>query len=61
MQKIITSGKGVAIDYDNVARDAQGNSKELYLWGQSEQDDLKDGASQPRHVPGSKLIPLRAQ
>ncbi|THH02138.1 hypothetical protein EW026_g686 [Hermanssonia centrifuga] len=42
VQKIITSGKGVAIDYDNVARDAQGNSKELYLWGQSEQDDLKD-------------------
>lgn len=43
MQKIITNGKGVAIDYDNVSRDTQGFSKELYIWGQTEDDDVKDG------------------
>ena len=33
----------MAIDYDNVSRDAQGFSKELYLWGQTDTDDVKDG------------------
>ncbi|KIP12446.1 hypothetical protein PHLGIDRAFT_27272 [Phlebiopsis gigantea 11061_1 CR5-6] len=42
VQKIITTGKGVAIDYDNVSRDTQGFSKEVYLWGQTEGDDVKD-------------------
>ncbi|KAI0702521.1 Eisosome component PIL1-domain-containing protein, partial [Cytidiella melzeri] len=42
VQKIITSQKGIAIDYDNVSRDAQTHSKELYLWGQTESDDIKD-------------------
>ncbi|KAK7694854.1 hypothetical protein QCA50_002042 [Cerrena zonata] len=41
-QKIVTTQKGVAIDFDNVSRDVQANSKELYLWGQQDQDDLKD-------------------
>ncbi|CAL1695403.1 unnamed protein product [Somion occarium] len=41
-QKIITTQKGVALDLDNVSRDAQANSKEIYLWGQQETDDLKD-------------------
>lgn len=45
MQKIITATKGVAIDCDNIARDAQAHSKELYLWGQTDDDDIKDGAS----------------
>ena len=43
MQKIITSGKGIAIDYDAVARDSQAHSKEIYLWGQEEDTDIKDG------------------
>jgi hypothetical protein len=44
VQKIITSEKGVAIDFDSVSRDAKSQSKELYTWGQTEDDDLKDGA-----------------
>lgn len=31
------------MDYDSVSRDAQAHSKELYTWGQTETDDLKDG------------------
>ena len=31
------------MDYDNVARDAKLGSKELYMWGQTETEDLKDG------------------
>ncbi len=43
MQKIITAQKGLALDFDNVGRDAHAHSKELYTWGQAEYDDLKDG------------------
>ena len=43
VQKIITTKKGIALDFDNVSRDAQAHSKELYMWGQSENEDLKDG------------------
>jgi hypothetical protein len=43
VQKIITTQKGVAIDFDSVARDAKSQSKELYTWGQNEPEDLKDG------------------
>lgn len=43
VQKIVTTAKGVAIDYDNVSRETQAYSKELYVWGQTEQDDVKDG------------------
>ena len=42
-QRLVTTSKGVIMDYDNVARDAKANSKELYMWGQTETDDLKDG------------------
>ncbi|KAK0465121.1 Eisosome component PIL1-domain-containing protein [Desarmillaria tabescens] len=42
VQKIITIEKGVAIDFDSVSRDSKAQSKELYTWGQSELDDLKD-------------------
>ncbi|KAL0951102.1 hypothetical protein HGRIS_007839 [Hohenbuehelia grisea] len=42
VQKIITSAKGVAIDFDSVSRDAKGQSKEMYTWGQGEGEDLKD-------------------
>ena len=42
MQRIITVEKGIAIDYDCVARDAKAQSKELYTWGQGEDADIKD-------------------
>ncbi|KAF9465078.1 Eisosome component PIL1-domain-containing protein [Collybia nuda] len=42
VQKIITSEKSVAIDFDSVARDAKSQSKELYTWGQNEPEDLRD-------------------
>ncbi|KAK0208306.1 Eisosome component PIL1-domain-containing protein [Desarmillaria ectypa] len=42
VQKIITTEKGVAIDFDSVSRDSKTQSKELYTWGQSELDDVKD-------------------
>ncbi|KAF5374768.1 hypothetical protein D9758_000219 [Tetrapyrgos nigripes] len=42
VQKIITTEKGVALDYDSVGRNAKAQSKELYTWGQAEDEDLKD-------------------
>jgi len=42
VQKIITTSKGVSIDYDSVGRDAKAQSKELYTWGQDEDEDIKD-------------------
>ena len=45
MQKIITTQKGLALDFDGVGRDAHAHSKELYTWGQAENEDLKDGES----------------
>ncbi|KAJ7783858.1 Eisosome component PIL1-domain-containing protein [Mycena maculata] len=42
VQRIITVEKGVALDFDSLARDAKSQSKELYTWGQAEDDDLKD-------------------
>jgi len=42
VQKIITTEKGVALDFDGVARDSKAQSKELYTWGQTETEDLKD-------------------
>ncbi|OBZ79935.1 Sphingolipid long chain base-responsive protein LSP1 [Grifola frondosa] len=42
VQKIITTDKGVAIDLDSVSRDAHAHSKELYTWGQNEDEDVKD-------------------
>lgn len=31
------------LDFDNVAREAKAQSKEIYTWGQTEPEDLKDG------------------
>jgi len=42
-QRLITTSKGVVMDLDNIAKDVKANSKELYMWGQTETDDLKDG------------------
>jgi len=39
---LVTTLKGLVIDHDNVAKDAKSASKELYMWGQTESDDLKD-------------------
>lgn len=44
VQRIITTQKGIALDYDGLAGDTQAHSKELYMWGQSEEADIKDGA-----------------
>ncbi len=43
MQKSGTTQKGIAIDLDSLSRDTQAHSKEIYLWGQTEPEDLKDG------------------
>lgn len=43
LQRIITLEKGVALDFDALARDGKAQSKELYTWGQDEDPDLKDG------------------
>lgn len=43
LQKIVTAEKGVALDFQGVSSDIQSQSKELYLWGQREQADVKDG------------------
>ncbi|KAH9082068.1 Eisosome component PIL1-domain-containing protein [Lactarius deliciosus] len=42
VQKIITAEKGVSLDFESLSRDAQAQSKELYMWGQHEQADVKD-------------------
>ncbi|KAF8237794.1 hypothetical protein L208DRAFT_1388723 [Tricholoma matsutake] len=42
VQKIITIEKSVAIDFDGISRDAKSQSKELYTWGQLEEEDIKD-------------------
>lgn len=38
---IITAQKGVSLDFDAAGRDAKTQSKELYLWGQSQDDGIK--------------------
>ena len=43
LQKVVTAEKGVALDFASLSRDSQSQSKELYLWGQQEQADVKDG------------------
>ena len=48
MQKIVTVKKGVALDFDNVSRDSHASSKELYMWGQNDNEDIKDGTSSLR-------------
>lgn len=42
-QRLITTSKGIVMDYDHVAADSKATSKELYMWGQTETEDLKDG------------------
>ncbi|OSD03616.1 hypothetical protein PYCCODRAFT_1476997 [Trametes coccinea BRFM310] len=42
VQKIITAEKGVALSFDGVGHDARSFSKELYMWGQNEDEDIKD-------------------
>ncbi|KZS93099.1 hypothetical protein SISNIDRAFT_411831, partial [Sistotremastrum niveocremeum HHB9708] len=42
LQRVITTQKGVSIDYEGVSRDTKTYSKELYIWGQTEGEDIKD-------------------
>ncbi|CCO27334.1 Sphingolipid long chain base-responsive protein LSP1 [Rhizoctonia solani AG-1 IB] len=42
LQLLITSQKGLALDFDAVSRESKSHSKELYLWGQDQVDDIKD-------------------
>ncbi|KAG9120921.1 hypothetical protein FRC07_003341 [Ceratobasidium sp. 392] len=42
LQLVITSQKGIALDFDAVSRDSKSHSKELYLWGQDQVEDVKD-------------------
>ncbi|KAH8120425.1 Eisosome component PIL1-domain-containing protein [Phellopilus nigrolimitatus] len=42
VQRIITTQKGVALDFNSVAKDAKSQSKELYMWGQHGDADIKD-------------------
>ncbi|KZT05930.1 uncharacterized protein LAESUDRAFT_680526 [Laetiporus sulphureus 93-53] len=42
IQKVITTQKGIALDLDSLSSDSQTHSKELYLWGQQEEVDIKD-------------------
>lgn len=44
VQRLITIEKSISIDFDSVSRDSKSQSKELYTWGQTEPEDLKDGA-----------------
>jgi hypothetical protein len=39
---MVTASKGVALDFDSVARDSKASSKEMYVWGQAEAEDVKD-------------------
>ncbi|TFK57224.1 hypothetical protein OE88DRAFT_1650865 [Heliocybe sulcata] len=50
VQKIITSQKGVALDVDSLSRDGKAQSKELYMWGQTEGQDLKDVTDRLAHL-----------
>jgi hypothetical protein len=45
LQRGITAQKGIAIDLEGLARDIKSQSKDMYLWGQSEDEDIKDGWS----------------
>ncbi|KAI5124602.1 hypothetical protein M0805_004213 [Coniferiporia weirii] len=42
VQRIITMQKSVCLDFNSVCKDAKSQSKELYMWGQHENEDLKD-------------------
>jgi len=42
IQRIITLEKGVALDFDALARDGKTQSKELFTWGQDQDADLTD-------------------
>jgi len=42
LQRTITAQKGIAIDLEGFSRDVKAYSKEMYIWGQSEDEDVKD-------------------
>lgn len=40
---MITTEKGVALDFDSVSRDSKNLSRQMYTWGQQGEADIKDG------------------
>jgi len=50
LQLVITSQKGVALDFDAISRDSKSHSKELYLWGQDQTEDVKDVSDRIAYV-----------
>jgi Eisosome component PIL1 len=48
----------VAIDFDSASRDSKSQSKELYNWGQTEGEDIKDGAHPLSSDPDTKFLSL---
>ncbi len=47
VQVLITDAKGIALDYQGVGKDAQSLSKDFYLWGQDQEEDVKDSELAP--------------
>ena len=45
VQLAITAQKSVSLQFEAAGRDLQVYSKELYLWGQDQPEDIKDGAA----------------
>lgn len=45
VQLAITAQKSLSLQFEAAGRDAQVYSKELYLWGQDQPEDIKDGAA----------------
>ncbi|KAF8343052.1 Eisosome component PIL1-domain-containing protein [Cantharellus anzutake] len=43
IQLLILGQKNLVYDYDNVGRNGKTFSKELYIWGQEQTDEIKDG------------------
>ncbi|KAG8905321.1 hypothetical protein FRB99_000247 [Tulasnella sp. 403] len=42
LQVLITNAKGIALDLEGIGRDSKALSKDFFLWGQNQEDDLKD-------------------
>ncbi len=45
LQVLITNAKGVTLDYEGVGRDSKALSKDFFLWGQDQEEDIRDGES----------------
>ncbi|CAE6457175.1 unnamed protein product [Rhizoctonia solani] len=50
LQLLISSQKGLALDFEAVSRESKGHSKELFLWGQDQVDDVKDVSDRVAYI-----------